>query len=51
MEKDELLRELMQLDFLAVDLSLIINKQRENKEVLCQHERIICLANVIRERL
>lgn len=50
MERDELLRELMKLNFLMVDLSLILNKHPENEEALNQYGKIIRTADVIGEK-
>ena len=38
MNKDELLKSLMSLDFMAVDLGLFLNTHPENDPYICKHE-------------
>ncbi len=50
MNKDELLKELMQLDFMAVDLALYLNTHPDEKEAIEEYNKIIRATDVVREK-
>ncbi|MBE6008164.1 MAG: spore coat protein CotJB [Lachnospiraceae bacterium] len=50
MNKDELLKELMQLDFMAVDLALYLNTHPDDTDGIEQYNKIIRAADVVREK-
>ena len=50
MNKDELLKSLMSLDFMAVDLGLFLNTHPENEEAVAEYDRIIRAADEVRSQ-
>lgn len=50
MSRDELLTELMQLDFMAVDLALYLNTHPDDTEVIEQYNKTIRAADVVRDK-
>ena len=50
MNRDELLNELMQLDFMAVDIALYLNTHPTDTEMIEQYNKIIRAADVVRSK-
>ena len=50
MNRESLLCNLMQLDFMAVDLALYLNTHPEDKEAIEQYNKIIKAADVVRDK-
>jgi spore coat protein JB len=50
MNKDTILRELMELDFMLVDLQLFLDTHPDDKAALKQYNDILARANVLREQ-
>lgn len=50
MDRDELLKRLTELDFLAVDLALYLNTHPENIEAINKYNDIVATASVVREK-
>ncbi|MCQ4725796.1 spore coat protein CotJB [Anaerotignum faecicola] len=48
MERDELLKTLTELDFMATDLALYLNTHPTNKEAIEQYNKIIKAADTVR---
>ena len=48
MDRDELLKKLSELDFIAVDLALFLNTHPENKEAIQTYNQVITTADAIR---
>ena len=48
MDRDELLKSLSELDFIAVDLALFLNTHPENKEAIQAYNQVITAADIIR---
>ena len=48
MDRDELLKSLSELDFIAVDLALFLNTHPENKEAIQTYNQVITAADTIR---
>ncbi len=50
MNKEELLKSLMALDFMAVDLGLYLDTHPDSEEALAEYDRIIKSADTVREQ-
>ena len=50
MNREELLSELMQLDFMAVDIALYLNTHPTDTEMIEQYNKIIRAADVVRSK-
>jgi spore coat protein JB len=50
MDRDEMLRELTALDFVAVDLALYLNTHNDDREALSQYNAILSKANTLRHQ-
>ena len=48
MDRDELLKSLSELDFIAVDLALFLNTHPENKEAIQAYNQVITAADTVR---
>ena len=48
MNRDELLKKLMELDFIAVDLALFLNTHPNNSEVIQTYNQVITAADAVR---
>lgn len=48
MERDELLKSLMSLDFMAVDLALYLNTHPHDEAAIAEYDRIIGAADEVR---
>ena len=48
MDREELLKSLSELDFIAVDLALFLNTHPENKEAIQTYNQVITAADTIR---
>ena len=48
MNKDEMLKSLMALDFMAVDLGLYLDTHHEDEEAIAEYVRIIKSADAVR---
>ena len=48
MVRDELLKSLSELDFIAVDLALFLNTHPENKEAIQAYNQVITAADTVR---
>ncbi len=50
MTRDELLNELMELDFMAVDIALYLNTHPNDMETIEEYNKVIRAADVVREK-
>lgn len=50
MKRDELLNELMQLDFMAVDIALYLNTHPDDTKTIEEYNKVIRAADVVREK-
>ena len=50
MNREELLNELMQLDFMAVDIALYLNTHPEDKKSIEEYNKVIKTADIVREK-
>lgn len=48
MNRDELLKKLSELDFIAVDLALFLNTHPENSEAIQAYSQVITAADAVR---
>lgn len=48
MDRDELLKKLTELDFIAVDLGLFLNTHPENTEAIQTYNQVITAADAVR---
>lgn len=48
MNRDELLKKLSELDFIAVDLALFLNTHPENSEAIQAYNQVITAADAVR---
>ena len=48
MDRDELLKKLSELDFIAVDLALFLNTHPENTEAIQAYNQVITAADAVR---
>lgn len=48
MDRDELLKKLSELDFIAVDLALFLNTHPENREAIQAYNQVITAADAVR---
>ena len=48
MDRDELLKKLSELDFIAVDLALYLNTHPENTEAIQAYNQVITAADTVR---
>lgn len=50
MNREELLKSLMELDFMAVDLALFLDTHPENEEAVRKYDNIIKTADTVRAK-
>lgn len=50
MEREELMKKLSELDFIAVDLALFLNTHPENKEAILAYNQVITAADTVRAK-
>ena len=50
MDRDELLKSLMQLDFMSLDIALYLNTHPEDSVMIEQYNKIILAAQTLREK-
>lgn len=50
MQRDELLKELMELDFIAIDMSLYLDTHNDNQKALNEYNNVIKAADVVRTK-
>ena len=50
MTREELLAELMQLDFMAVDIALYLNTHPDDTVTIAEYNKVIRAADVVREK-
>lgn len=50
MTREELLNELMQLDFMAVDLALYLNNHPDDRDIIAQYNKTITAADTVRDK-
>ncbi len=50
MNREELLCELMQLDFMAVDLALFLNTHPDDTKMIEQYNKTVRAADVVRDK-
>lgn len=50
MNRDELLTELMQLDFMAVDIVLYLNTHPDDKAAIAQYNKTVTAADTVRSK-
>lgn len=48
MERDVILQKLMELDFIAIDMSLYLNTHPDNTEAITEYRKVIAAAEEIR---
>lgn len=51
MERDELLKRLMELDFIAVDLALFLNTHPQESEAIATYNQVITAADTVRMQI